>query len=88
MFDDFPIERPGQDRLKVGVFFRFPLFRSLEPLLFEVLQAGQKRKAQQVAERKTHFALPVGVQVLLFHVHLGVVAQNPLEHGGHIVSGD
>jgi hypothetical protein len=37
LFDDFPIKRPGQDRLKVGVFFRFPLFRPVEPLLSEVL---------------------------------------------------
>ena len=42
LFDDFPIERPGEDRLKVGVFFRFPLFRSVEPLVLDSFQLGHK----------------------------------------------
>jgi hypothetical protein len=41
-----------------------------EPLLSEVLQAGQKRKTQQVAERKTHFAQPVSV-ISIYHRAIG-----------------
>jgi hypothetical protein len=65
LFDDLPIDRPGQDRLQVGVLFQLSLVWPVKPLFLDVFQARQQRKAQQIAKREADFALPVGVQGFL-----------------------
>jgi hypothetical protein len=57
LFDDFPINRPSQDRLKIGVLIQISLLRPVEPLFFEVFQARQKFKAQQMAECRSGMGL-------------------------------
>lgn len=51
----------NEDRLKIGILIPVFLSRPVEPLLFEIFQARQKLKTQQMAEGKAHLALPVGV---------------------------
>ena len=38
LFDDLPVDRAAEDRLKIGVLLRFSLVRPVEPLLAKVLQ--------------------------------------------------
>src|SRR5260221_3630321 len=77
LFDDLPINSTRQDRLKIGIFR--PILRPVQSLLLEILKARQKCKTQRIAEGEADFALSVGVDVLLFNVHLGVVAQHPFD---------
>jgi hypothetical protein len=80
LLDNLPIDLPGQDCLQVGVFAGIAIVRPIEPLLFEVLQTRQQRESQQITEGKSDFTLPMSIDVLFFHIHLGVVAQHPLNH--------
>lgn len=56
----------------------------IQPLFLQVFQPRQKGKAQQMAESKIDLTLPVGVHILLLHIHLRVVAQHPFDHGGYL----
>jgi hypothetical protein len=47
---------------------------TVQPLLMDGRQPGEERKAQPVAERKRHGALPMTIDVLPVHCHRGAVA--------------
>ena len=73
--------------MKVGIPVRSSLVRPVEPLFAKVLQSRQELEAEQVAEGEADLALPMGVDVLLLDIHLGVMAQHPLDHGGDLGGG-
>ena len=69
---------------RLGYDRRAPGLGQVEPLRRDRLQPRQELEAEQPAEGERHLALPVAVHVLALDLHLGVVAQHALDHGGDL----
>ena len=79
-----PVDLPRQDAGQVGVGRDIPGLGQVEPLTRNAFQTRQELEAKHPAERERHLALAVAVHILALDLHLRVMAQHALDHGGHL----
>ena len=78
------MNRPRENRVQVGIGLALALVGPVELLVFEVLETWQELKAQEMAERKAHLTLAVGINVVLLDLHIGSMSEHTFEHRSNL----
>jgi hypothetical protein len=79
--NEIPINGLGENKLEVGIGFRFSRFRVCQALSVHIFESGHQLETQEMAETKSNLVLPMRIYKLLFHLHFGAMTQHSVNHG-------
>ena len=81
--EQVPANRPSQDGLEMRIRLRLAGRRPIELLAMDPFEAGQQLEIEEVAKGKRDLTLAMTVHIVFLQGHLGSMAEEPFEHGGH-----